>query len=284
MRLDHSAKGGHGTPTRRSLLAVVLLSSVSAPPGAAQDPSDAEPARVLVLDTYHFANPCRDVVKTETADVLSATKQAEILAVVEALARFRPTRIAIEDVPGSAARIDSLYQAYLSGRHALGSDETEQLGFRLAAMFDHSRVYPVDHDGEFPFEAMMEYARAHDPSFVAFVDGALARVTDETNRRHRENTVGEILRMINEPEELARDHGIYMRFAEVGTMDTYVGARLVSKWYERNIHIFANLQAIAEPGDRILVIIGGGHAPILRELIRQYPGMRLVEALEYLPR
>lgn len=245
--------------------------------------ADADPAHLLVLGTYHFANPGRDVVKVEAADVLSAAKQAEVHAVVEAMARFRPTRIAIEDVPSSATRIDSLYQAYLSGRHALGRDESEQLGFRLAAMFAHPRLYPVDHDGEFPFEAMMEYARAHDSSFVAFVDEAQARVTAEANRRQRESTIAEILRLINEPEELARDHGIYMRFAQVGAMDTYVGARLVSEWYERNIHIFANLQAIAEPGDRILVIIGGGHAPILRELIRHDPRMRLVEALEYLP-
>lgn len=264
---------------------VAFLASLAfALPLFPQAPADADRAQVLVLGTYHFANPGRDVVKAQAPDVLSAAKQAEVHAVIEALARFRPTRIAIEDVPSSTTRIDSLYQAFLSGRHALGRDETEQLGFRLAAMFDHPRLYPVDHEGEFPFDAMMEYARANDSSFVAFVDEALATVTAETNRRQQENTVGEILRLINQPEELAREHGIYMRFAQVRAMDTYNGARLVSKWYERNIHIFANLQAIAEPGDRILVIIGGGHAPILRELIRHDPRMRLVEALEYLPR
>lgn len=268
----------------RSTSAAVLVSLICALPVLAQEPATADPARVLVLGTYHFANPGLDVVKTEVADVLSPTKQAEIRAVVEALARFRPTRIAVEQMPASAARLDSLYHAYRSGRHELSRNETQQLGFRLAAMFEHPRVYPIDHTGEFPFDSLMGYARAHDPDFVEFVNEEIARMATESNRQQRENTIGEILRQSNEPEELAQDHGIYMRFSRVGAGDTYVGASLLSKWYERNIHIFANLQRIAQPGDRILVIIGSGHAPILRELITYDPGMLLVEPLEYLPR
>ncbi len=262
--------------------AAILASLAFALPVFPQAPT-AEPARVLVLGVYHFANPGRDVVKIETSDVLSVTKQAEVHAVVETLARFRPTRIAVEHVPASAARLDSLYHAYRSGGHELARDETEQLGFRLASMFDHPRLYPIDHDGEFPFEELMEYAQGHDPGFVAFANEERDRISAEANRRQREHTIGEILGLINEPEELARDHGTYMRFARVGAGDTWVGAELVSAWYERNIHIFANLQRIAEPGERILVIIGSGHAPILRELIEYDPDMRLVETVEYLP-
>jgi hypothetical protein len=260
-----------------------ILASLVALPLFAQAPAAAEPAQVLVLGVYHFANPGLDVVKMETADVLSVTKQAEVRAVVEALARFRPTKIAVEQVPASAPRLDRLYHAYRSGGHELARDETEQLGFRLAAMLNHPRVYPIDHRGEFPFDALMEYAQVHDPAFVAFANEEMTRITAETNRQHRENTIAEILRSINEPEKLALDHGTYMRFAQVGARDTYVGAELVSKWYERNIHIFANLQDVAEPGDRILVIIGSGHAPILRELTMYDPEMLLVEVHEYLP-
>lgn len=75
-----------------------------------------------------------------------------------------------------------------------------------------------------------------------------------------------------------------MPFNRVGAGDTYVGAKLVSKWYERNIKIFANLQRLAKTGDRILVIFGAGHAPTLRELIRYDPELRLVDARRYLPR
>jgi len=139
----------------RSTGAAMLVSLVSALPLIAQTPATAERAQVLVLGTYHFANPGSDAVKTEVADVLSATKQAEIRAVVGALAHFRPTKIAVEHVPASAPQLESLYHAYRSGRHDLSRNETEQLGFRLAAMLEHPHVYPIDHRGEFPFDAVM---------------------------------------------------------------------------------------------------------------------------------
>lgn len=264
-----------------ALLLLLLLASAPALFGRA--PASGDTTQVLVLGTYHFANPGLDVAKTEVADVLSIERQAEIQAVVDALARFRPTKIVVEHEPASAARLDSLYGAYVEGRHELSRDETQQLGFRLAARLGHARVYPIDYRNDFPFEAMMAYAQEHDTAFVRFVDEELARQTAAANRAQRESTVGEILRSKNAPRQLAADHGTYMRFARVGSGDTYVGAELVAKWYERNIHIFANLQRVAEPGDRVLVIFGAGHAPILRELVTYDPDMTLVDAAPYLP-
>lgn len=274
------------TPIRPAAVPGALLCAalLAAPPLEAQaEPDPAGPARVLVLGTYHFANPGLDVVKVEVADVLSPVKQAEIRAIVDAVARFRPTKITVEHLPSAAARLDSLYAAYRAGRHELGRNETEQLGFRLAARFEHDRVHPIDHRGEFPFGPVMQYVQAHEPREAAFLQAELGRITAEMERQHRELTVGEILRASNEPGQLARGHGLYLRLARIGAGDTYVGAELLSKWYDRNIRIFANLQRVAEPGDRVLVLIGSGHAPILRELIARDPQMELVETVEYLP-
>lgn len=267
----------------RSATVTILLVCSSMVPLSAQEDMPAEPAQVLVLGVYHFSNPGLDVVKVEVADVLSPTRQEEILAVVEALARFQPTKVAVEALPSTSSRLDSLYGAYRIERHDLSRDETEQLGFRLAAMYDHSRVYPVDYRTDFPFGALLEYAEDHDPDFLSFVEEERERMTADDNRRQRELSVAEILRQSNEPEELVRNHGIYMRFARVGAGDTYVGAELLSQWYERNIRIFTNIQHLAGPGDRILLIIGSGHAPILRDLVTADPEMVLVDPLHYLP-
>lgn len=276
------------TPILRSSMAVPLLLLIALPlfgqAPAGEPAGDGESARVMVLGTYHFANPGRDVVKTEIADVLSDEKQNEIRAVVENLADFQPTKIAVESESDGEVRLDSLYDAYRAGRHDLSRNEIQQLGFRLAARFALPGLDPIDHPGEFPFGAMMEYAKENDPDFVTWVDQELERITAEGNRQQRENTIGEILVAMNEPAKLRQDHGVYMRFAEVGAGDTFVGARLVSEWYERNIHIFANIQKISQAGDRVIVIIGGGHAPILRELIGYDPRLGLVEAVDYLGR
>lgn len=266
----------------RSACTAVLLTSLFALPLKAQTDAPAEPARVLILGVYHFANPGLDEVKVEVADVLSSTRQAEILSVVEALARFRPTRVAVEEMPSSASRLDSLYEAYRLELHDLSRNETEQLGFRLAAMHDHSRVYPVDYRIDLPFEELLAYAGDHDPDFLTFVEEERGRMEAESNLRQRENTVAEILVDSNDPQELARNHAIYLRFARVGAGDTDVGAELLAKWYERNIYMFKNVQSLARPGDRIIVIVGSGHAPILRELVTSDPELNLVDPLHYL--
>jgi hypothetical protein len=262
------------------LLPVVVLSATAPDTASAQA---SERAQVLILGMYHFDNPGLDVVKSEVADILLPARQAEVVAVVDAVARFRPTSIAVEHLPSMAPRLDSLFDGYRQGRRELGRNETQQIGFRLARMLGHERVMPIDHGGEFPFGAMMEYAQKNDPAFVGWVGRELGRITEETNRRQRENTVGEILRHANDPAVIAEGHGMYLRLAAVGAGDTYVGADLLSRWYERNIRIFANIQRIAKPGDRIVVVIGAGHAAILRELVASDPDMALVETLDYLP-
>jgi len=265
-------------------LALALVTVVASLPGAATVLGQTSTrAQVMVLGVYHFANPGRDVVKTEVADVLSPGKQAEIGRVVEALERFRPTKVMVERTPSGAEQLDSLYRAYRSKRHELTRNEIQQLGFRVAGALGHERLYPVDHPGDFPFDALMAYAQQHDTAFVRYVGEELARIGAEANRLQRERTIGGILREMNEPAKLAEGHGVYLRFAPIGAGDTYVGAELVAKWYERNIRIFANIRRLTEPGDRILIVFGAGHAPILRELITADPGLTLVDPLAFLP-
>ena len=271
----------HRAPSGLLLLAFSLVGTTT----IAQQPASpsAPRAQVLLLGTYHFDNPGLDVVKTEVADVLTPGKQAEIKQVVEAIARFRPTRIAIEVRADRAARVDSQYAAYRAGRHTLSRSEVQQLGFRLAERFDHPRLYAVDHGGDFPFGAVMQYAQGHDPAFVQRVQQTTAEMTAESNRNQQQKTIGEILRLENDPARIRKGHAMYTEIARVGAGDTYVGADLLAKWYERNIRIFSDVQGIARPGDRILMIFGAGHAAILRELIASDPRLELIEATEYLP-
>jgi len=264
---------------------VVLTCGLIGTAAAAQQPASNSELRahVLVLGTYHFDNPGLDVVKTEVADVLTPAKQAEIKQVIEALSRFRPTKIAVEVRADRASRLDSLYAAYRAGRHTLSRSEVQQLGFRLAGHFGHPRLYPVDHLGDFPFDAVMQYAQEHDPAFVQRVQRVTAEITAEENRLQQQKSIAAILNLENDPARIQQGHALYMEFARVGAGDTYVGADLLAKWYERNIRIFADLQRIAQPGDRVIVIFGAGHAAILRELIASDPRLELIDAGEYLP-
>jgi hypothetical protein len=61
-----------------------------------------------------------------------------------------------------------------------------------------------------------------------------------------------------------------------------VGADVIAEYHKRNLRIFANIAAVAEPGDRIIAIFGAGHMPYLRPLVRASPRMTLVEPNRYL--
>jgi len=266
-----------------SLAALLLVARV--PPLSAQahpGPGVMPPIQVMVLGVFHFANPNADYAQFQGMDVLTAARQREVETIVAQLARFGPTKIALERVPAEADSINADYRRYRAGTFTLSRSETHQLGFRLAAQLHHRQVYPVDFLLGMRIDSVMAYAQLHDTAFVTRFNGTVAGVVQLLDRMQREETIGANLRFLNDPANILRAHQPYADMTTVGAGDGYVGARVVADWYSRNLHIFANVARIAEPGDRVLLIIGMGHTPILRELIRSHPGMQLVEPLDYL--
>ncbi len=271
---------------------VLLLGAALAVSGSAPETTRAAPlasvqdtaaVRLLILGTFHFANPGQDAINPEVPDVLTPEKQREIREVVDALARFRPTKIALEWPYENAARLDSLYHAYRGGAHELTRNERQQLGFRLAAELGHERVYAVDWRNRFGMDRVMAWAAENDPSFIRYFEEFRDRILSTSDSLHRTETVGGALRHVNRAEDVRQTFAPYMRMAVVGADSVYIGMEPVVNYYERNLRIFVNIHRIAEPGDRVLAIFGSGHAPFLRQFAEGHPDVELVDPLEYLP-
>jgi hypothetical protein len=74
-----------------------------------------------------------------------------------------------------------------------------------------------------------------------------------------------------------------MDLAQVGEGANYIGGDVVLRWYERNMKIFLNIARLAtSPDDRILVVIGGGHLPLLTHFAEGSGRFELVSASRYL--
>jgi hypothetical protein len=73
-----------------------------------------------------------------------------------------------------------------------------------------------------------------------------------------------------------------MTLAQMGTRDNRVGARDMAAWWGRNMHIYAQIAQLSEPGDRILVIYGSGHKFLLEQYFSQSREFQLVDPLDYL--
>lgn len=244
----------------------------------------AAPARaeVLVLGVYHMSNPGRDIFNMQADDVLASKRQTEIAQVIEALKKFQPTKIAVEsDV--SSDRIPKLYADYLAGKHELTRDETQQLGFRLAKELGHKTVYPVDTEGDFPFQRIIDYAKASGRSkeldAIMGEIGGMVKAQDEYLGSH---TVLETLLYMNSDDKVAEDVGYYYREANFGEPGDWAGADLVSEWFRRNMRIYSNvMQLVDSPSDRVLVIFGAGHLGWLRHDFASNPNLRLRKLAEF---
>jgi hypothetical protein len=267
-----------------SLCFTVIIVSVLFPAVAvAQETGPATRAQphtpsieVMVLGTFHFTQG------PDYNDVTAPEQQAEIRAVIDSLSAFRPTKLALEWTRTEAARFDSLYAAYRAGQHELTPNERQQLGFRLADRFDHDAVYPIDYKKPWGMQAVTDYAKQHEPWFLDYAQQWRNAMSRDGDSLHHHASIGAILRWHNQPETLDRIQAIRMRTLEVGADSTHIGVQPVASVYTRNLRIFANLTDIAEPGDRILLIFGTGHAYFFREFVRDHPHMTLVNPLDYL--
>ena len=132
----------------RLLVAAALIGSALCS-AAATKPAAAPVTSVMIVGGYHMSNPGHDLHDVHADDVLAPRRQKEIVAITNALARFHPTKVAVEwDAPVVAER----YPKYLAGTLPPSRNEVVQLGFRLAntahAQGDdvHMRLDPVDRE------------------------------------------------------------------------------------------------------------------------------------------
>jgi hypothetical protein len=262
---------------QRKILSLVVLAVLGAlAPLQGSPPEEPKRAEVLVLGVYHMANPGRDLFNTQADDVLAPRRQKEIAELTAVLAKFRPTRIAIESNYGED-KYPKRYAEYLAGTLELSRNEIEQVGFRLAKELGHTAIYPVDADGDFPFPRVVNYAKATGQS--AKLDALLAEIgkmVKEQNEYLKAHTILETLLLLNSDAAVARDLGFYALEARYGEPGDYAGPDLLAEWYRRNIRIYNNLtKIVTSPDDRILMIFGAGHLGWLRQDIAADPTLRL---------
>lgn len=242
----------------------------------------SEPVQVMIVGTFHMANPGLDLHNTKAPDVLEPGPQAEIAGVVGALAKFQPTRVMSE---GPADATSARYAQYLSGSLPPSRDEVVQLGFRLAKAAGLKHVYGIDVGGDFPYEAVQAYATAHGQT--ALLDQGNAAIEARMQPLNAMLAKGQIaapLRWMNDPAHVKEDNAFYRTMLKVGGGSEQPGAELLTAWYKRNFLICANLLQNTEPGDRVVVFYGAGHLFLLRQCVAETPGFRLVEANDYLPK
>lgn len=285
------------TASKRAALTLAGLALAAAGSATGQDPLApfrAGPrARVLALGVFHFQDAGLDAYKPQFRfDILAPARQRELEAVLDRLAAWRPTRIAVEQRTERQARLDSLFAVYPGNGMDTLRNEVYQIGFRLAKRLGLPGVFAIDAPGRGLDSAMTE--AEWERRRAALAPGILnatdwdARFTavyrgDDSLKAIR--PLKETLLAANDPERLQVGHGHYLVGNILnGAPGEYLGADgFVSGWYNRNIRIYSNVvRLIRGPEERVLLIVGAGHVPILRHLFESSPVVRLDDVREVL--
>lgn len=247
---------------------------------------ERKPAKVLLLGTFHFGYPNLDGHKTDSSkyiDVLSPKRQAEMKELAEVIQRFKPTRVYIESSWGSW--MDSLYQEYRKGRYKLGRNEIYQVAFRVAGESGLDKIYAVDamsFTGEYEkkyawIDSLWDAAKPVDSVRDKYWGEKYSRYYKAEDALQVDLTMLENFLMMAEPSMQQRGHGHYLA-SGFNTTDDKGPDALSFWWYNRNLRILNKiLQTKPTAADRIVILFGNGHMPILRHCFYSSPEFEVVE-------
>ncbi len=243
-----------------------------------------EKTKVLVVGTFHFDYPNLDAYKINDdnqIDVLTATKQKEITQLVDYIKKFKPNKIAIE--AWNSFNATGKLKAYKKGEYRKERDERFQLGMRIGNDLNLDTLYAIDAqsiiddlvkvDSIYVTKLFQDYDYQSDDSISKVINNWYEQTTKLTTKMD----LLEYFKYSNEREFHNYEFGAYL----VGDfkLDKNRGADVLAiSWYDRNLRIFRNIQNIVEnKSDRVLVIIGNGHAAVLRQLIESSPEFEFIE-------
>jgi Family of unknown function (DUF5694) len=257
--------------------------------------------QIAFLGTFHMGES-PDYKQGSITDLLSGERQQQIQQVIDELAKFKPDKIFVENTPDTQPYWNGVYRNYLNGlkpkERSSEYNEIFQLGIKLAKKINHpigvsciNFVQPdlqtgvklaqnkVDtlmtfyaHELDLKRPPYDEYFNRN-PSVKRAFDNYIANY--ETWKKL---TIKEHLLNLNSDQSIATLH----YFNITGWMDTNTngfGAEFTAKEYYRNSKILQNILSSISPFDRkILVIIGGGHVQVLKDMLRTHPYFEVVDA------
>lgn len=239
---------------------------------------------VLNLGTFHMG-ATYDVV-SEEFDSRDYENRKRIHQIAEKLSAFKPTVIIVEKIPDFNDILMSKYTEYTNNPEMIFENptEVELLAFELGRISGTKRIYGID--------TMVRYNYLIDSEIENSLDSITYNTYEENPLKYHSidndidsfDDVYEKLKMINQNEYL--DHLIQYNadiFTHVGTENGYEGADEASKYYQRNLRMYSNLNRIKLTNeDRVFILLGGTHTAFFRDFISRSPKYELVDTFKYL--
>lgn len=235
---------------------------------------------VMILGTFHFTGGGSDVVNADIDDFLAPKRQKEIAETLKRLKAFNPDKIMLELEIKYEDEFNKEYQNYLKGEHTLTVNERQQLGMRLARQLGHEQLYAIDYDSFLDYRPGIKAAKElQQQTLLDQHNNQIARAGAKIEAQTSKPTIE---RLINLNSNYKNGNSFFLTIAQMGTKEKMEGALSVLTWWERNLVMFGRAAKAAEPGDKILIIVGAGHKLILEEMFQGADGFTTIDPLPYL--
>ena len=245
----------------------------------------ADRVQVLNLGTFHMGYT-PDANSTEF-DEHDAEEVARVHAIARSIAAFDPTVIVVEMTPQRQGELDSAYAAYLADPDMQMDDPTEieLLAFEVGRLSGAERIYGIDHKLNYNYRVAREIENTIDSATVqAYAENPFVDHPEYAGFNGDSLTVRQRLRMMNEDAFL--DFLITVNadiLAYAGTDGNFEGADEATKYYQRNLRMYTNLNRLElMPDDRVFMLSGASHAAFFRDFISRSPKYVMVNTFDYL--
>lgn len=233
---------------------------------------------IMILGTFHL-NSRNDIHNfSQYKELASQINEIEHLTTM--LARFKPTKVAVEITSGEQQHLIEAYNRYLAnGSYVL--HEIHQIAFPVAKKAGLHRIEAVDWMdrgvAQVSCSDVFDYAKEHQPKLEQELQALETASIDLTQM-----DILTVYRLLNSSSEVEKTKAYYTNIARIGN-DNYYGNGWLLWWYQRNLNIFTNLASLCrEKEERIFLLIGHAHKGILETFIQDSKAFKLVDVNDYL--
>jgi hypothetical protein len=246
---------------------------------------DPRPVEALIVGTFHFQNfnPDQngDVIEVDLPDVLTQEHQIELEKIAKAITDYNPDKLFLEYPFSAQGKLDSIYRNFTSTDFSkVKRNEIYQLGFRVAKLLGHKKVYAMDVRTDFPFDSLMtEMEKANQFNLLAKDSLEVVEIESAENALYASNKkLSELLFYNNDDLKRKEDINWYLSLAnQGGEKGNFVGAYLTSEWYRRNLYMYSIIQKEVETGDKIMILAGASHIAMFKDFIDYNPEWKAIE-------
>ena len=173
--------------------------------------------KIMILGTFHMEAK-NDRINFERTDSINE-HEAEIIRLVNALAGYKPTKIAVEWCKTEQSSLDATYSDYITNG-STSPNEISQIAFRLAKKLGQEKVHAIDWmergAAERPCGDVQEYLHTNQPELALELDKFVEPAVDLEKEAMRD-----VFLRLNSRESSQNSLAYYMNYARIGSEEYY---------------------------------------------------------------